>query len=737
MRIVRICLTIGARLLLSVGAGALTIGQAAAQEAPPPAAEAAQPARDAGVQDIVVTAQRRAENMQSVPVTVSAVTAKALAANGIEGLDTLQVAVPSLSTQSVNGYLGLHLRGVGSIANGPGFENPVALYIDGVYYGNQSIGLTQFNNIERIEVLKGPQGTLFGRNATGGLTQIITRDPGQDTTFNGSFSYGNYNTVDAQLYASGPVTDNLAADFAFHFGRHDGWGENLTTGKEVYASKHDIAVRSKIVWTPGKFKFTLIGDYTDRVDSSAAFSNVQNSLVLPGLPRVSLPNAWDTYSNTQPRLEVRGGGVSLKAETTLGDISVSNLAAYREGTFSNFFDYDGSALPMAQGNIQQKDWQFSDELQFSSPANGPFTWVAGAYYYRARGIAQPLAITFANDPSLNPSFPVGTVAFRGNQDTESVSGYAQGTLKLTDRLGLTAGARYTWEKRGLDARADATLYLPGSPVIPAVPETRKSKTFSQPTFRASIDYKPVDHVLLYASVNTGFKSGGFNVTVPTDPFYKPEKITAYEIGEKADLFDRRVRLNTALFYYDYRNLQVQLAETAGTGIINGARARIYGLDSELTLFPTRRLEINGGLSLLHATFRNFPAVAIGTPGGGFPVTTGSATGNDLPYAPRSAFNLSGTYTLPLGANELVANATWLHSAHFFHEADNVVQDPAYDKINASLTLNLGGGRYSIAAFGNNLTDAKVRSVVLTIPSGQEIQLLQPPRTYGVRFGFKF
>lgn len=731
-------------LATSVAAAGLLAApwSASAQDAVAQSVKSSAPAatpddRNFGVGDIVVTAQRRSENLQDVPIAVSAVSAGTLRSVGVTGLSNINVAVPSLSVQSANGYLALHIRGIGSIANGPGFENPVALYVDGVYYGNQSVGLVQFNNIERIEVLKGPQGTLFGRNATGGLAQIITRDPGQTAEASGSLSYGNYNAVEGQLYLAGPLSTDLAADVAVRFSRHDGYGTNLFNGRDVYASKHDVAVRSKIVWTPGDLKFTLIGDYSDRLDSSNALTDVAGSLTLPGLPRVSYPNAWDANTNTQPRLATKGGGVSLKVEGNLGAISVSNLAAYREGTFDNNFDYDGSPLPITAAHIQQKDWQISDELQFSSASDGPLTWVAGAFYYRARGIARPIAITFPDDPAINPAYPVGTIAIYGLQDTTSLSGYAQAMLKITDTLGLTGGARYSWEKRELDARQDGITLLPGNPVVPVTPRTQKEVSFKRPTFRASLDYKPTDDVLFYASFNTGFKSGGFNVTTPTDPYYKPEKLTAYEVGEKAELFDRKVRLNSALFYYDYKDLQVQVAQAAGTGFTNGANAEIYGFESELTIFPTRELQLNAGLTLLHAKYKNFADAPTGVPGGGFPVGRSDASGNDLPFAPNTVFNLGATYTIPLGDNALVANGTWLHSSSFYHEADNVVQDPAYDRFNATLTYKINDGKYTITAFGSNLGNAKVRSVVLTIPSGQQIQLLQDPRTYGIRFGFNF
>lgn len=692
-------------------------------------------APQSGLEEIVVTAQRRSENLQKVPIAISAVSATQLAASGVKGIDTIRVAVPGLTAQNSNGVLTMFLRGVGTNANGPGFENPVSLYIDGVYIGNQTVGLLQFNNIERIEVLKGPQGTLFGRNATGGLVQIITRDPSQGSLFTGSVSYGNYNSVEAQAYGGGKLADNLAADLAVRYASHDGYGTNIRTGGEAYASKYDIALRSKIVWSPGDFKFTLIGDYATRDNSLNSFSVVPGTLAIGNAGPASYPNPWDINADLKQRVKVKDGGVSLKTETELGTISVSNLLAYRHDSFFSQLDYDSTPTPVVNVFLPSYDWQLSDELQFASPKGGRFTWVAGAFYYRGQ----------AGYTSQNPSdiqffgFPFNDILIVGKQDTYSISGFAQGTFNLTDKIGITGGVRYSSETRHINGYENITLPLPGNPQAPYVPLTTGSVTFSQPTFRAALNYKPNSDVLLYASFNTGFKSGGYSASAPADPAYRPEKLTAYEIGEKAELFNRVLRLNSAAFYYDYKDIQVQQFTAAGTSTLrNGSKARIYGFDLDATLAPGRGLQFNAGLSLLHAKYLDYNNAPIGTPSGGVPVSTGSAAGKRLPNAPNAVFNVGGTYTIPIGSNELVANGVWLHSSTYFFEADNIIRQRPYDLFNASLTFNLDGGRYSVAAFGNNLTNQAVISGGLTIPSlGSQLITLLPPRTYGVRAGFRF
>lgn len=736
-------------LLSGVALMALTpMDSTRAQDAPTPpfdeaGAAVAGDAQSSGLEDIVVTAQRRSERLQDVPIAVSAVTSETLAISGVTGIDSIQMAVPSLSIQNSSGALTMRIRGLGAIFGGPGFEPPVALYVDGAYYGTQFGGLMQFNNIKRVEVLKGPQGTLFGRNATGGLVQILTKDPGQDAEISGSIGYGNYNFVEASVYASTPLTSNLAIDFAAAFSRHDGWGNNLFSGNDTYKSDRDLGLRSKIVWTPGDFKFTLIGDYTTRKDNMAWLTGSEGSVLFPGQAPVSYPKPFDANTNAEPTLTSRGGGVNFKVERSFGDITISNQSVYRASRFANSpFDFDGSTAPLAEVFEDIKDRQFTNELQLSG-GSGRLRWVAGAYYYWSSSkTGDPLAVVLSDDPAFNPElstpFPLQKVITSGEQNVESISGYAQADFELIERLTVTLGARYTYENRKFSGGTVGELLAPGNPQVPLVPTVNNQESIKRPTFRAAINYKLTDDFMVYASVNTGFKSGGYNVFAPQFAFYNPEKITSYEIGQKADLFGRTVRLNTSAFYYDYRDVQTQKVTGSATGLINGAKARIYGLDSEITIVPTPNLQIVGGISLLHTEYLEFDQAPISQPGGGgIPVSSGNVTGNRLNYSPDVTFNLGATWTIPLGANELIANGNWLHSSYYFHESDNIAREPAFDKVNASLTYKFVDGRLSITGYINNLTNEVVRSVVLTTVGGQQLQIMQPPRTYGVRLGFKY
>jgi outer membrane receptor protein involved in Fe transport len=705
---------------------------ALAQEAAP------SDASGTALEEITVIAQRRAENLQDVPVSVSAVTAAKLESAGINGIADLSVAVPSLNIGNGNGYLITHLRGIGTIANGPGIENPVALYVDGVYYANQTVGLFSFNNISQIEVLKGPQGTLFGRNATGGLIQILTDDPSQQFKLKASIGASNFRGIDGSAYISGGLAPDLAADFAVEGSRRDGWGRNEATGQEVYAVPWDLAFRSKWIYNPDNWKITFIGDYSNTLSSNNALGLAAGSYAIRGVtPPASYSQPWDVDTNEQPRIQNINGGGSLKVEYDFDAFDISNLAAYRKSKLDNLFDYDGTALPLTGVRIQQHDWQYSDELQLSSRSSGPLKWVAGAYYFRAMGEINPNTIIFASDPVYNPVFPVGNILVDGITHTTSISGYAQATYDILESLSVTGGARYSRENRHYAGDESALLLVPAPPV-PLVPPVSASESFSDPTYRLALSYKPVTDLMVYASVNTGFKSGGFNTTAPTDPGFLPEKLTAYEVGEKADLFDHRVRLNTSGFYYNYTDIQTQKPEATGSGIINGGRAHLYGLDTDLTVIPVRNLELSASLSLLHTEYVSFPNAPISTPGGGVAVVDGSATGNQLPYSPKVTLDLGATYTIPLpNSGSLVLTGQYQHNSGFYFESDNVASQDEFQLFNASVRWKSADEHYSLLFYGDNLADKAIYSVIITTPSGQQIAERAAPRTYGVRFTYQY
>ena len=692
----------------------------------------------AGLAEIVVTAQRRAESLQAVPISVTALSASQLDSSGVTGIQDLSLSVPALNVQDGGGYLFMHLRGVGSNTPGAGLENPIALYVDGVYYANQTVGLFSFNNISQIEVLNGPQGTLFGRNSTGGLVQITTAEPTQEFQLKADAGASNFRGAGGDLYLSGGIAPNLAADVAIQGTRSGGYGTNFYSGQDIYAEPWNLSVRSKWVYTPDNWKATLIGDYSNTDNSYNAVAAIPGSYVIrPVLPAPTLgSNPWNANDNVQPFVRQADMGGSLKIERDFGPVSVSNLIAGRRSTFETQFDDDGTPVPIEGLHIQQLDWQISDEVQLASNGSGPFKWVTGLYYFYDESEFNPTTVSFAPVPMLNPLYPVGHLLATAKQDVASIAGFGQVTYDITDQFAITAGLRYTYERHILnDATENGVLLLPGSPLVPIGPPIADaSKSFSDPTYRLALDYKITPDLLVYGSFNTGFKSGGYNASNPTDPPFAPEKLYAYELGEKLEVLDHKVRVNSALFYYDYKGIQEQKPEQFALGIINGSRAKLYGFDGQITAAPVKPLELSAGLSLLHTKFDNFADAPITTPGGGVPTILGSAVGNQLPYSPKAVVNVTATYFL---IPTVSVTAVYYHSASFYFAPDNVVVQPAYNKINASIQWTSESQRYWVRLFGDNLTNAAVIGDLLSTPLGAQLQTLQPPRVYGIKVGLKY
>jgi len=276
--------------------------------------------------------------------------------------------------------------------------------------------------------------------------------------------------------------------------------------------------------------------------------------------------------------------------------------------------------------------------------------------------------------------------------------------------------------------------LPGNPAVPLGPPIpNANESFSDPTYRLSLDYKIAPNMMVYGSFNTGFKSGGYNASNPTDAPFAPEKLYAYEIGEKAELLDHRVRWNSAAFYYKYDNIQIQKPEPVGSGIINGAKATLYGFDTDITAIPIKQLELSASLSLLHTKFDDFPDAPLSTPGGGVPTTFGSAAGNELPFSPKAVVNTSATYFF---MPSLSITAIYNHSLSYYTAPDNVEIQPSYNMVNASVRWTSADQRFWIRFYGDNLTNADI-SNKLTTPGGIILQILQPPRVYGFKVGFTY
>lgn len=776
-----------ALLLTSTAAAAL------AQDAQPAATTAED---EAGLEEIVVTAQRRAQNLQDVPIAVIAVTQESLTAANVNGTLDLAKVAPGLVTYQIGASFQPYIRGVGTNQSSPGFESPVALYIDGVYQGYKGGNVADLGDVERIEVLKGPQGTLFGRNATGGAVSIITRDPGDDVEVSAEASYGRFNEKRAKAYAAGAITDTLGVAISFTGRWDDGYIYDI--GRQVDSNPSKYAVGTgKLVWTPtDDLRAELSGRYVYRRDNTFGSHHLH-----PGTLSVAASRGFaTTYGDHETNLSFQAGAYSkgsaatLNLEYDLGAVNLVSITGYKDDNSLSQSDGDVSPATLTASGTKQPSEQFSQEVQLQSDADGPLNWIGGLYYMWFReGFGEPPENLIS---ASNVPFPVrpidltrtgaSAVGITGIVTTDAYAAFAEATYDVTDRNSITVGLRYNDETKdvvgslyrytavpgvglglplfGTAAGSSADNLVFGRTILATMD---LSKSWSRLTWRVTADHRFNDDVMVYASYNRGFKSGGFNAAtisqtqVPVDP----EKIDAYEVGLKGEFLDRRLRFNASGFYYKYDGIQIGLITGPGiTTVQNAASAKAYGIDIDLTAAPTDRLTLRAALNLLNSEYGTFPnaqafipnvqgvacaapaarisidrarELAAMTPTGGNCSYSLDVTGADLIFAPKLTAQIGGDYDVPLGNDaRLTFSGSLYYNDGFDVSPGGVLAHvDSFETLALSATWTAPGDRYYVRLWGDNLTD-DVHPVYIS-NQAQAVQVVNNrPATYGITFGFR-
>ncbi len=693
---------------------AAPVANGAGQQTTPPASGAPQK-----LEEIVVTAQRKSERLQKVPIAVSTVSGRQLEAHGETNTLSLIDTVPNLSLNTGGTVVSPYLRGVGTNASDPNDEQSVATYFDGVYIGSPIGNIFAFNDIDRIEVLKGPQGTLFGRNATGGVIQVITRDPIQTPSGQVSVGYGNYNTITSSMYATGGITPTLAGSVAAVFNDNlDGYGKDLGTGKDTYR-RNDLGLRTKLKWTPtDQTTVRLEADYehsrTDgspyQVEPGVAGANG----VISRVPPYDTDTNWPNSANTETF------GASLHVDHDFDFMKLVNITAFRNTSELYYLDEDSTTLPLVNSHLHSQAQTFSQELQLLSENDSTLQWVVGGYYYNARYAYAPF---YLGGLAALGGFGLPYVDIDGEQRTSSGSFYGQATYPIFADTHFTAGLRYTAEyesDRGSAHYADLTLLD-----VPV-----RSTRFERLTWRFALDHEFTDNITGYVSDNRGIKSGGYNLLGPGSPAYFPEILDAYEIGLKTRLLHDTLQFNVAGFYYDYKDIQVQTIQEGAVDTLNAAAATLKGFDFDARYLVLPGLTISAGLGYTDGYYSDFPN-APKTPASPLdgPQTLEDASGNRTVNAPRWTANGSADYAIPTEYGGLLADVTFTYRGKTFTAADNRQIIPSYTLVNASLTWTSPNNLYKVQAWARNLGDT-VYYVSRPETTVGDIQEFGPPRTYG-------
>ncbi|RKF21758.1 TonB-dependent receptor [Altericroceibacterium spongiae] len=692
---------------------------------------------DTHKQAIIVTARRRDEFLQDVPIAVSAVSAAQAENIGIDDTEALMIATPSLDYSRSSSFAAVpFLRGVGTSFAGAGIESPVAIYVDDVYISSPNGNLMSLDNIETVQVLKGPQGTLFGRNATGGVIQIQTRQPSFETEGRISASYSNYDTMEGSLYLSTGLSDDVAVNIAAG-GRkqHNGYGESLATGDDTQKG-WDWNLRGKLLANLGPDTTALLSvDYAEQRSDYGS-----NSAVYPGsigMGGTTYAGDFNTASDGRDFSSIKQGGASLKIDHKMSFADLVSVSAYRKTKMRSVIDQDASVTPFMELDLTSPIETISQELRLVSNDDGPLQWVIGAFYFHSNGQYDPTLITgLIFDPDF--ADPTAHLYFNDTQTLDSYSGFAEATYEFLPDTNLTIGLRYTDDSFELKNEGS---YMGNEDVFPGalVPDTQYTvdDSFGKLTYRAILDHKITSNVLGYVSYSRGFKSGGYNLPEPGDvntvEAVKPEVLDAYEAGLKTELFNGDLVFNIAAFYYDYKDLAVSISTDRSIIQINAAHADIKGLDFDFVATPYEGLRIAGGLGLLDAEYKSFPDGPVYTPLPVYPfgnsVSPGDLGGNRMQRAPKLTFSVAPSYTARIGEGDLTLAANWYHNSGYFSDPENRLRQPTYDLLNGSISYELDSG-LGARLWIKNLTDERYYTF-LQADQFKDASVLAAPRTYGI------
>jgi iron complex outermembrane recepter protein len=710
----------GTLLSMTAVIALLPAGAAFAQDAAP--AEATNEA------DIIVTAQRRAERLIDVPVSVSAVSGESLEDAGVTSSRELSMVVPGLRVEASGAYVQPTIRGISTSVISPTAEANIATYIDGVYQSTMVGAVYDLPDIRQVEVLKGPQGTLFGRNATGGAILINTVQPDlAAATGMMATSYGRFDDLMFRSYVTVPlVEDRLAIGVSGLYQNSGGYKRNIITGRMV-GDVETVLVRGKIRFRPWDgADFVLTGLYVDRKDEGAVkntnyLGNNAARATLPASQIASRP--WEFAGNEDPVANSKQTSVSLRGEIEVGPGALTTTTAYTDN--ENLLTSDSDNSPLAGSYIEVPGFNesFQQELIYATNQVGPVRAVAGLFYYYSDG-----------GQNLNVNRNLQAIFQRDK--AESYAAFGELTFDISDRLNVTGGLRYSRDKQ----RAFAA-FVAGTGIQPAVIPMLGERTWDSWTPRVSVLFKATDRTNLYFTYSQGFKAGLFN-TVSLQPTpVNPEKVKAFEAGIKSNEV-QNLSLSLAGFYYDYKDLQqptiVSTNNVPRQELRNAASSEIYGAEFTMAWNPIEAFTLSGGATWLHARYLSYPTAVINIPTGtgGNRQITADVSGNTLIRSPDFSANISARYVLDTEAGEFDATGTLFYSSKFFIESGNRVVQPDYALVNASVGFRPAGTGMEIRVWGKNLTNRAVIYGSNILPAGDSINHA-PPRTYGLEASYRF
>jgi iron complex outermembrane receptor protein len=732
---------------------------------------------------IVVTAQLRRQSLQDVPLAISAVSGAQLLAQGINNPADLRFVSPSLNfgnSANTRGE-GLAIRGVGTSIFGDGVEQSVGVVVDGIAMSRNGMGTMSMIDVNRVEVLRGPQGMLFGKNASAGVISIVTNNPKLgETSLAAGGSYATWNDIRANAVANVSLGANAAFRLAYSRTDRDGIIENKRTGEDLNNRKEQT-VRGKLLVEPMEsLSILVIGDWAESRARCCAYTARSAA---PGQAFAALNTAAGIVPGPENNQVAAGAsffqnmetwGFSLQVDHDFGFANFTSISAYRQ--WSAFDNNDPDILPiniLDNNSGDSRVQQTSQELRLTSPADRPFEWTLGLFYYDVAnhgGNTQAGTLGVA----LPPGATLGTTR-RSETFNTSYAAYGQIAYTFFDRLKLSASGRYTDEELRFDWRQ-----FPATGSIAGIPgrfngsvngASRKDNNFS---WRVVAQFDASDDIMLFGSVARGYKGAAYDqgLVSQTPVFVEPEIPTSYELGIRSMLFDRTTTINVTAFKSDFKNFQAQAFDQnvfpARFTTVNAGKLETQGIEAEVNIRPVAGLSLSGAATYLDTEYTDFQGIAcyIGQPllpfgtartdprqcirvsAAGSGVTTGNGLG--LPDAPSLTYTLAATYDVPVGRLIASGNVNWFwrDTVTYASNGDPGLRQDSYGLLGASIGIRDAGNRWRLSVFARNLLDKHFVSRVIsqpvlnsaaTAPLGSYSQFpnAEARRIIGVSLDYKF
>jgi len=733
------------------------------------------------IEEIIVTAQKREQNLQETPVSVTAFSSDAIIELGFRQSVDITAQTPNYSVGYPNGDTGVpapFIRGVGLNDFGVLNQGPIAAYMDETYISSNAAQIFQLLDTERVEVLRGPQGTLYGRNATGGAVNFVSHKPTREWEGWVRGSYGSWDMTKLEGAVGGPIGDTTAFRAAVLKTDSDGWMNNKFTGNDQQGID-ELAARLLLEWQPTDALNLLLNVRGGKTESDAVqyrhlgvwdvdgnqcptadilaglcadifgYSEEAPYTTLNGVDVPAVPDYEDGNFDFEAENDTSFWGVSLTADWAIGDYLVTSITSYDDMDDSRPEETDVGPNDILTGNLAVNQETWAQELRVAWEGDR-WTWLAGAYYLRDEAtdntsfdILRDLRPLFIGDDvncTAPPGNPTGfcpeafvqTSKSGTDQTITSFALFADTTIDLTDTLKLSTGLRYTDEEVEHDAYFFFDEPAAGNPNQPGYPDDAEND-FDNLSGRAVLDFQWTDDLLLYGGITSGFKAGGIQTTSDGIAPYDEEKLLSYEAGFKSTLANGRIRFNGAAFYYDYDDMQVYafvIVDGLGFSTIsNAADSEIYGAEFELQWLPIDNLFVNLGLGLLSTEYEDFV------------LPEGDFSGNDVPMSPEVTFNGLVQYDIPLnryGTLTLQTDFNYQDEVYFDALNNPLLSEDSYWIWNARASWKSLDNRWEVAAFGRNLGDEEYMVYAFDLSFfGFNEEMIGTPRYYGVEASFSF